>query len=304
MAKITTASGEGKAKPAATSKKAKENTAKKGIHIISKDGVQIIGAFIALFGTAYISNLIFADCGFTGAMLYSLANNGKLSGRADGNVYMRNGRVRAMKVPSLIRNVYTAIARGAFGSNSSAWNSLSDAQRQMWIDLQVQTSDRFGNIIILSGKSAFVQLNGNLNKINYASNSNYNLDTAAPISVIMSDVAISTGDGTIDADYAHSNDPSTILTNVPSNRAWAVSATAGLRNGVMRPKNSAFRLFGVLAGSTDLTDAATKEALYDAYVSRFGAVSGDTKIYFRIEEVSSVNGVSAALTQSTPATIS
>lgn len=304
MSKNVNGSGEGKAKPETKTKKGKGDTAKKGVHIISKEGVKIIGAFVLLFGTAFVSNLMFADCGFTGAMLYSLANNGKLSGRADGNVYMRNGRVRGMKIPRLVRNAYTAIARGAFGSNSSAWNSLSDAQRQQWIDLQVQTTDRFGNTVILSGKSAFVQLNGNLNKINFSSNSNYNLDTSAPISVILTDIEISTGDATISAIYSHSNDPSTPLSSVPSNRAWALFATAGLRAGVMSPKNSAFRLFAVLAATTDLDDVATEEALYDAYVSKFGAVSGDTKIYFRIEEVSSINGVSSAVTQSVPGVIS
>lgn len=303
MGKTNTASGEGKAKPTATSKKAKENTAKKGVHVISKEGVKIIGAFIALFGTAYISNLIFADCGFTGAMLYSLANNGKLSGRADGNVYMRNGRVRGMKVPSLVRNSYTAIARGAFGSNSSEWNSLTDEQRQQWIDLQVQTTDRFGNVIILSGKSAFVQLNGNLNKISYPSNQDYLLDTSAPISALMSNVTLDEDILQLTMDIALTNDPGTILSAVPLNRSFAVYGTTALSNGTMRPKNSAFRLFAVLASERDL-DSAAWGYLYNAYQSKFGIpASAGVKIYLRIETVSEINGVASAATQSESASI-
>src|SRR6266704_3936690 len=53
-------------------------------------------------------------------MLYSVANNGKFSGRADGNVYMANGRTRAYKKPRRVLNANTESVKAILAFFSSA----------------------------------------------------------------------------------------------------------------------------------------------------------------------------------------
>src|SRR5262245_32873673 len=76
-------------------------------------------------------------------MLYLWANNGKMSGRADGNVYMRNGRTRGFRVPSLVRNAYTSLVRSIFTGFSQAFSNLTSDQILSWDNFSYVKSNRF-----------------------------------------------------------------------------------------------------------------------------------------------------------------
>src|SRR5437016_9674634 len=50
--------------------------------------------------------------------LYIFGFDGKVSGRMDANVLMRNGRGRGFRVPSLVRNAYTTAVRASLSTFS------------------------------------------------------------------------------------------------------------------------------------------------------------------------------------------
>jgi len=129
---------------------------------------------IALIGAAIWTMLMRDIAGASTAMLYLLANNGKLSGRADGNVYMRNGHMRGFIVPRLVQNGYTTLQRTLFAQMSSAWSTLSQSDQDSWNNVaNVFKSNRFGQSIPVSGKQLFIMRNVNLIMIGSAPISTY-----------------------------------------------------------------------------------------------------------------------------------
>lgn len=214
------------------------------------------------------------------AMLYSVANNGKFSGRADGNVYMRNGRTRGMKIPALVRNTFTMFVRSTLASLSSAWRGLTEEQREGWQNFEYQNSDRFGNAISVKGKTAYVGLNQNLAMIAVDANQDAptpagaNAQSAGSIAMDNSDAEITF------------NDTSTAVSG-----NWAlVSATAPLSTGVSRPSKSAFRIIG-FAADLDSYSGATS---YADYVAKFGAPPAGSKVFISIRGINSTTGEAVA----------
>jgi len=206
------------------------------------------------------------------AMLYSVANNGKFSGRADGNVYMRNGRIRAFTVPALVQNAYTSLQRSIFSGLSSGWNGLTDAQRRSFIDATgFFTSDRFGNQIPVKGKELYVRLNGNLTDIGMT------LLTEAPIPEAIPGITSLTA--TID-DSGNTFSLAFQPTPTDATVTHLVYATAQLSPGVYRPGASQFRLINVIDPSQ-----ATPVDINAAYVTKFGAPLTGRKIFVKLVPV-------------------
>lgn len=214
-------------------------------------------------------------------MLYSLANNGKLSGRADGNVYARNGRVRAMKMPSLVQNSNTQRVRSMFGANSSAFRSLTVDQINAWNTASgFSTVDRFGNEVLLTGKTLFVALNQNLKLVGAAPIT----APPTPIGVIglsMLDAQPDAGNRDFLLDF--------LATPVPAGCSMLISATAPLSKSISRPGRSAFRVVAVKPAAT-----ATGVDIWADYVDKFGTPAVGTRIFVRVQIISTVTGQASA----------
>lgn len=215
------------------------------------------------------------------AMLYMIAENGKKSGRADGNVYMRNGRIRGMSIPRLVQNGFTQAVRSAFGSFSAAFRSLGQAQQNAWNSTKgFFKSDRFARQIEISGKTLFVMLNQNLFNIGESPI----LDPPAPEAVpgITALEVTATVGGTTALSLAF--DPA-----IDASVSILVEATPALSNGVNRPGRSAYRVITVL-DSTDISPAS----ILTAYVARLGAMISGTKVFVRLTPINATTGQSGA----------
>lgn len=214
-------------------------------------------------------------------MLYQFANNGKLSGRASGNVYARNGRVRGMTVPKLVQNSNTQRVRSLFGTNSSAFRNLTENQIREWNGVKgFTTVDRFGNEVVMSGKMLFVSLNQNLKLVGAASLTN----PPTPVGVIgltslTANPDATSGDFIIDF----------TATPVPAGSAMLISATAPVSKTITRPGRSAFRDISIQPAAT-----ATGFDLWPEYTGRFGTPAVGTRIFVRAIIISTVTGQASA----------
>lgn len=214
-------------------------------------------------------------------MLYQFANNGKLSGRASGNVYARNGRVRGMTVPKLVQNSNTQRVRSMFGTNSSSFRSLTADQIKAWNEASgFATVDRFGNEVNLTGKTLFVSLNQNLKLVGAAPITS----PPTPVGVIgltMLDAQPDATNGDFIVDF--------LATPVPAGSAMLISATAPVSKTITRPGRSAFRVVVVKPAATP-----TNFDLWNDYIARFGTPAVGTRIFVRAIIVSTVTGQASA----------
>jgi len=210
------------------------------------------------------------------AMLYIRGDNGRMSGRASGNVYMRNGRIRQFVVPRLVQNAYTATARTAFAAFSTAWSGLSQASQDTWNNVtDVFKSDRFGAAVLIRGKQLYIERNVNNQDVGGALLTTF--PPAEPILGITSATLTATTSGGIITVLSAAFDPSP----VDASTAVKVFGTPVLGNGINRPKASTFRMFSVIAGA-----ATTPANLLADYTAKFGNVgTAGQKIFMKLVPV-------------------
>ncbi len=214
--------------------------------------------------------------------LYQFANNGLVSGRTGGDVKMRNGRSRGMRVPALVRNTYTGRARGVLSTMSSNWTTvLNAAQRLLWLNYEVSSSDRFGVVHTYKGKTAYVRLNANLSTAGAV------IITAPPVLAsagkavdFSAALAISAGGATFDINNTANSDGLLTL----------VYATTSLSAGISRPSKSAYRLIGVASTLVASTD------IWAAYVAKFGVPAIGANIFVQVRTIGATTGLSSAPT--------
>lgn len=230
---------------------------------------------LLLSGLAFI--FLNAESGLTTAMLYMIAENGKKSGRAGGNVYMRNGRIRGMAIPRLVQNAYTLGARNRFATLSAAFRSLSqDAQLEWGSATGFFKSDRFGRQIPVVGKELYVMLNSNLLNIGEPPISVPPVPDAVTGFNLLQVVA---DESAASVELSFSPDPS------PTGISMLVFATAQLSPGIQRPGNSAFRLVDVI------DDGASAPAVISAnYIAKFGSPVAGKKIFVKCVPVNETTG--------------
>lgn len=235
---------------------------------LKKNGMLIGGAAIILialtfltFGGAAVGSL---------AALYIFGNDGRISGRQDGNVYMRNGRIRGFRVPALIRNAYTMTQRGIFATLSAAFRGLSQGDILSWNEFSYNTSSRFGQVVAVKGKQAYVGLNANLLDIGFSPNSSAPVPTSVP-TLDSATLAADASAGTVDLSWTTGA--------TAANVEHLVFATAPLSPGVSRPSKSAFRLIGIIANTS-----SSPATLGTAYTNKFGAITAKTgdKIFIQV----------------------
>jgi len=212
-------------------------------------------------------------------MLYSIADNGKKSGRADGNVYMRNGRIRGFTMPSLVRSAYTLVQRSNFASLSSGFRALSAVQIAAWnASAGLNVVDRFGRIVNITGKALYIMLNRNL------ANAGVVAITLPPVFAGAGAMATASNLGAIATGiFKITYTP----TPVPAGSVGLVFGTANLGAGISRPSESAYRLIGIIAAGT-----VSPKDLSTAYTTKNGTSVVGMKIFGRIVIINSVTGES------------
>ena len=248
---------------------------------IGLQGFMIMLFSITALVLAAVSLFDSPEMGLSLGMLYSLANDGKLSGRADGNVYMRNGRIRGMKVPRLVQNNATQRVRSAFGTFSSAWRALTQTQQNSWIDARgFFTTDRFGRTVELTGKALYNMLNQNLF-----------LAGSSPISTAPAPDAVA-GITSLGATFTLGPTAAS-LTFTPSptdaNTTLLVEATSPQGSGINRPGRGAFRSIGILDPAT-----ASPASVTSLYTARFNTPVSGQKVFFRVTAINNTTGQAAA----------
>lgn len=216
------------------------------------------------------------------SMLYLLGDNGLKSGRASGNVYLRNGRIRQFRVPRLVRNLFTSTARAVFGSFSSLFKGLSPDQIAAWNNYFGTASDRFGRAIEVTGKQAYIRLNALITSVGGTP-----IDIP-PGLVVAPDPTLNIAIGTLSAlafSVEYDINPTGATTQI-----WA---TRGLSPGVTRPGKTQFRLIGTI--DTSVTAPANINA---AYAFRFGVKVSGTQIFIQMKVIDATTGLASAITQS------
>lgn len=215
--------------------------------------------------------------GLMTAQLYMLANDGKLSGRSDGNVYMRNGRIRKMTVPSLVQNTFTQTQRSSLSSLSSSWNALTQDQMNTWNNASgFFASDRFGRPVAIKGKTLYVRLNQNRFNIGLGPILAAPLPTSVPGITDITAVIDDSGNTFI---LTFTPDPTDVTVT------HLVFATAQMSAGTFRPSASKYKLITTIAGGS-----ASPVDINTEYVARLGAPVTGNKIFFKTVPVKIATG--------------
>ena len=168
--------------------------------------------------------------------------------------------------------------RQQLGSMSSAWNGLTESQRQSWRGAVASFpyTDIFGDRKELDGKSLMIKLNLNLLNAGQAQ-----IQTA-PASVAIPELAITSAAAEVGGILQMVVTPATI----PAGFSLLVYATPPVNAGVYFVKNK-YRLLGAATAAAGIVDLAS---LYEA---KFGALStGDIgkAVSFRGALVSNTTG--------------
>lgn len=212
-------------------------------------------------------------------MLYSIAENARKSGRADGNVYMRNHRIRGFAMPSNPQTAAQTVQRGNFGSLSGRWNTtLTEDQRLGWNALETTIIDRMGHSVTLSGKGLYVALNRNL-----FNSGNAIIDDAPTPSSPLSPASLeisSAASGSFELTFT--------ATPIPSGITYLVFATKMFTPGTYKPSKSLYKLIAVLPGTT-----ASPVDLFTEYTAIFPDLSTGKAVFAKVIAVKNSTGFTA-----------
>lgn len=219
------------------------------------------------------------------AMLYIMGDNGKKSGRASGNVYLRNGRMRGMAFFATTLNSFTSLAKSIFAFYSANWKNLTDAERLTWTGFEKFVSNRFAESVKVTGIQAYKALNTNI-----ANSGGTSIDTApsksatAPAYIPLIGAVANASTGNISITYSAYSDASTAF----------IFATKPLSAGVAKPSKTAFRLVSI----GDFT-VASPIAFGTDYTNRFGAITSQkgARIFIRVVAVNNTNGLTSIANQ-------
>lgn len=232
--------------------------------------------FAATLAAFELFNSSWAACH---ALLYIFAFDGKMSGRMDGNVLMRNGRGRAFVVPALVRNSYTITARALFSQYSSSYSGLSAAQVAAWSDFSMNVSNRMGQAKTIKGKQCYVRLNVNLTLVGGTPITAPPTLTGVTTPITSGTLTAAAGAGTVSLAYSP--------TPTAASTIHLVFATKPLNNGITKPAKSAYRLIGTINAATGTPyNAATP------YVNKFGTITGAAgqKIFMSLTAIDTTTG--------------
>ncbi len=215
-----------------------------------------------------------------------------LSGKAGSIVAARNKGglyVKPRRIPRNPRTRAQMSTRGILSSNSKAWETLTQLQRDAWniAATNYQGSKNFGENVKLSGINAFVKFNNNLSMIGQPPINEPPVIPEFPIFNIASviytpaeentpaKIEITLGGSQINADYF-----------------IVCRATAAFPQGRETMTSALRNIY------TQVSDETNKIEIYDDYLAKFGTFPEiGKKIHFEVFLIGKTSGV-ASLKQS------
>jgi len=188
-------------------------------------------------------------------------------GKLGGHVASKNrggAYMRTKVTPVNPQSTFQTVVRALFGSISSAWSGLTNAERQSFYNRtsSYQTTDIFGDSKVPSGKALFQRLNQNLGNSEQALITVCPAPKAVPSALITDFAAIATGQAM-----------SFQTTEDTTGNVLMIFATPPLSAGTEFYKNE-LRHIGNIAGSAP--DPVEIGALYSA---RYGAFAAGDHIF-------------------------
>lgn len=192
-------------------------------------------------------------------------------GKLGGQVFSKNragAYIRTKVTPVNPQTSAQARVRSNLALYSSAWNNLTDAQRQSFnASVEAwQTTDIFGDIKKPSGKNLFTKLNLNLRNSGQAAVSEAPSKVDIPMFLDTS------------ATLSAGADSLTLAGLFPgASGRYQVEATPPLNQGVSFAKNR-FRVIEYINQTT-----GTTADVFDSYVAKFGQPASGDNIQFRLK---------------------
>ena len=191
----------------------------------------------------------------------------QISGKLGGHVFARNrggAYMRTNATPNNPQTAFQSAVRAIMAAISSAWSSLTNAQRNSWNDAveNFSRTDQFGDIRNLSGKALFQSLNQNLQNVGLAILNSAPEATSVPNSEFTL-AAGSEATGVLDLTFGGDTSGSKCL----------IFATPALTQGTSFVKNR-LRVIEFIDGA-----APAVQDVGPAYTARFTAVLEDQNIH-------------------------
>lgn len=203
-----------------------------------------------------------------------------MSGKLNGSVFSRNrggSYLRNKVTPINPQTSFQAKVRNIFGSISSGWKSLTEAQRKAWTSVveQWKKTNIFGDLKTPSGNSLFVRLNANIIKAGGTMIDNPPMPAGVSGADEVSFDELSVANGiSIDVE----------VPSITSNDKILVEMTPGMSPGISNAKNQ-FRIVEVL----DYNQSFPYD-IKTSYEERFGELAIGQKVFIRVSVVNILTG--------------
>lgn len=205
----------------------------------------------------------------------------EMRNKLNGSVFSKNragNYLRNKVTPVNPRTVLQQNVRGRFGSLSSSWRGLTEAERQSWIDKAVEFpyNDIFGDQKILTGLQLYVKLNSNLEQAGESPLTN--APSPQPVTQLLA----------LQATYDDTAGSEELMLNMnyagvlPSTGIF-VYATPPVGAGISFVKN----LYRFIAHESP--NPATLD-IYADYVARFGEIGTGQKVFIRVACINELTG--------------
>lgn len=196
------------------------------------------------------------------ALLESMRNklNGSVASRNRYGNYWRN-----KTTPINRQTSYQVAVRAQFAANSSAWRSLTPAEREAWRAAapDFPFTDVFGDQLFLSGNSLYLKLNQNLQNMGASTIDN----PPQPVTVENPDFT--------DLTASTSAVAVTVAAPTSANGVLMVYAAANVSPGKSFVKNL-YKYIGTITGGATPVDITTQVQ------ERFGALTTGTAVWVKI----------------------
>jgi hypothetical protein len=199
-------------------------------------------------------------------------------GKLGGHVFTKSrsgSTLRTKGIPTNPQTTAQQAVRATLGSLSSAWRTLTEAQRDSWnaaVDSFMKTNV-FGTAYAPSGKNLYVSLNTNL------TNAGQSTISVAPLPIEMIAPAISALQWDVSDVGGEFN-----FANNAADQTMITFATPNLSPGKYFVK-SQYRIL-----QTDTQSVSSAVNCYAAWTARFGADSIGSKIYVKVVAINNNTG--------------
>ena len=218
------------------------------------------------------------------------SNGAEIRGTIGGTTFSRNASgayARNYVKPVNANTAKQQVVRNQFSSVSSAYRSLSLAERQSYKDMApfYTRIDSVGNVVTPTASQLFARLNGALLQNGLVSASTFMNICPVPVTLTNPSSLVAEADISNTETFA-TTQFGTTATVVPASCQLIVSASPAMSAGIKSvPKNSYTRISAIDEG-----DDTAAQDLYTSYTSAFGTPSTSGVIHVKVQLISKLTG--------------